>query len=141
MTFLKKLGQILLQVGTTALGISPLITPLFGNKGTAATGTISTVANDLTSIASVIVQIETALAGKTGADKLAAAINLVGPIIKTSQLVSGKKIADANLMAQGIAAVTQGMVDVLNSLHPDAVSAVLTTGTTTPAQPTGTVNP
>src|SRR6266404_359346 len=41
---------------------------------------IVTTATDLTVIGSVVVQMEVALAGKTGADKLAGAINLVGPI-------------------------------------------------------------
>jgi len=133
MTFLKKLGQILLQVATTAVGIGPLVTPLFGNKAGAATTAVATVTNDLTTIGSVIVQVEVALAGKTGADKMSAAINLIGPIIKASQLVSGKKIADPLKLQNGIAEITQGVVDVLNSIHPDeTASEVKTPATTTP---------
>src|SRR5690349_21440608 len=113
MTFLKKLGQILLATSTAALGIGPLVTPLFGNKGSQVATGVTNITNDLTAIGTVIVQIETALQGKTGADKLQAAIALVGPIIRTSQIVSGKKIADEALLQKGIGEVTQGMVDIL----------------------------
>jgi len=127
MSFLKKLGQILATVGAGALGIGPLVAPLFGSKGTQVAGqvggVVGTAVNDFTAIASVIVQIETALQGKSGPDKLQAAIALVGPIIKTSQIVSGKKIADPALLDKGIMGVTNAMVDVLNSIHSDSVSA------------------
>jgi hypothetical protein len=121
MTFLKKLGQILATVTATAIGIGPLVGPLFGGGGSKATTVIGTVTNDLTAVGTVIAQIETALQGKTGADKLAAAIALVGPIITTSQMVSGKKIADAAAFQKGVTEVTQGVVDILNSLDPDSV--------------------
>jgi hypothetical protein len=120
MTFLKKLGQILATVTATAIGIGPLVGPLFGG-GSKAGAVIGSVSNDLTAIGTVIAQIETALQGKTGADKLAAAIALVGPIITTSQMVSGKKIADAAAFQKGVTEVTQGVVDILNSLDPDSV--------------------
>lgn len=123
MTFLKKIGQILLAVSTASLGIGPLVSPLFGNKGSQVTTGITTVTNDLTAIGTVIVQIETALQGKSGADKLQAAIALVGPIIRTSQIVSEKKIANADLLQKGIVEVTQGMVDILNSIDEDSVKA------------------
>jgi hypothetical protein len=122
MSFLKKLGMVLAQVGATAVGIGPIITPLFGSSSSKAAQTFSTVTNDLTTIASLIVQVEVALQGKAGPEKFQAALNLVGPIIKTSQLVSGKKIADETLLQKGITEVTQGVVDVLNSLHQESVN-------------------
>ena len=123
MSFLKKLGMVLAGVASTALGIGPLVTPLLGS-GSKATGVVSAITNDLTSIGSVIAQVETIFAGQdgTGPQKFKAAVALVSPIIMTSQLVSGKKIADAQKLKDGIAGVTQGMVDILNSLHPDSVS-------------------
>lgn len=116
MSFLKKLGQVIAQVGALALGIGPLVSPMFGSKGDKIGGDIATVANDLTLIAQVVVQIETALQGKTGEEKRLAAIRLIGPIIKTSQIVSGKKIADAALLETGIGQITDGVVAVLNSI-------------------------
>ena len=122
MSFLKKLGQIAATIGATALGIGPLVSPLFGSKGDKVGGEITTVSNDLTLIAQVVIQIETALQGQVGADKRKAAIALIGPIILTSQMVSGKKIADAALLQTGIGQITDGVVAVLNSIHQDSVS-------------------
>lgn len=122
LTFLKKLGQILVKVIQVETGIGPIIQPLLGS-GKAAT-TINTVTNDLTSIGQIIVQIETAFAAipnSTGAQKLQAAIPLVGNIIKTSELVVGKKIANEALFTQAIQEYTQATVDLLNSLDASAV--------------------
>lgn len=122
MSFLKKLGQILATVTATAVGIGPIITPLFGSGAGKVGAGIATVVNDLTAIASLIVQVEVALQGKTGPEKFQAALNLVGPVIRTSQLVAGKKIADEALLQKGIQEVTQGVVDILNSIHQESVS-------------------
>lgn len=121
MSFLKKLGLVLAQVGAAAVGIGPLVAPLFGSAGSRVVQVGAQVANDLTAISSVVVQIETALQGKEGAEKFRAAVALVGPIIRTSQLVSGKKVADEVLLQKGIEEVTQGVVDVLNSLKAESV--------------------
>lgn len=121
MSFLKKLGSVAAQIGALALGVGPLVSPLFGSKGDQVGGQIQTVSNDLTLVGQVIVQMEAALQGQTGADKRKAAIALIGPIIRTSQIVSGKKIADPALLEQGVGMITDGMVAVLNSIHPDAV--------------------
>lgn len=128
MSFLKKLGQFIATAGAMALGIGPLVSPLFGSKGDKIGGDINTVANDLTLIAQVVVQIETALQGQAGADKRRAAIALIGPIIRTSQIVSGKKIADAALLEAGIGKITDGVVDVLNSIHEESVKTEIKTG-------------
>lgn len=121
MSFLKKLGSIVAQIGAMALGIGPLVSPLFGSKGDQVGGQIQTIANDFTLIAQVVVQIEAALQGKSGAEKREAAIRLIGPIIRTSQIVSGKKIADAALLETGIGQITDGMVAVLNSIHEESM--------------------
>jgi hypothetical protein len=129
MSFLKKLGLVLASVASTALGIGPIVAPLLGG-GNKAAGVVGAVTNDLTSIGSVIAQVETIFAGQdnVGPQKLSAAVALVGPIIRTSQLVSGKKIADEAKLNSGIAGVTQGIVDVLNSLHADSVSMEVKNG-------------
>lgn len=121
MSFLKKLGQMAAQIGALALGIGPLVSPMFGSKGDKIGGDIGTIANDLTLVAQTVIQIETALQGKTGAEKREAAIRLIGPIIKTSQMVSGKKIADVALLETGIGQITDGVVAVLNSIHEESV--------------------
>ena len=121
MTFLKKLGTILVNIAGVAVGVGPIIAPFLGSgKVAQVTGTSI---NDLTSVASVIVQIETAFAavpGSTGAQKLQAAIPLVGNIIKTSELVSGKKITNETLFTKAVQEYAQATVDLLNSLDPNA---------------------
>ena len=121
MSFLKKLGQVLAAVSTTALGIGPIVSPLFGSKGDKIGGEIQTISNDFTLISQQVAIIETALQGKSGAEKFAALLPLVSGVIMTSQVVSGKKIADAALLQKGVSEVSQGMVDILNSLHEESV--------------------
>jgi len=121
MTFLKKLGQILATAGAVAFGVYPLIQPLLGSgKAKDITGE---AVNDLSAIGQLVVMIETALQGKPGPEKLAALLPLVENIVKTSELVSGKKIANDALFTQGVKEVSQGVVDILNSLHEDAAHA------------------
>jgi hypothetical protein len=116
-SFLKKLGQILLEVVGIAVGVGPIISPFLGSGQVAQV--TRTVVNDLTSIGSLVVQIEAAFAavpGSTGAQKLQAAVPLVANIIKTSELMAGKKIANEALFMKGCTEITQGMVDTLNSI-------------------------
>jgi len=118
MTFLKKLGTILANVAGIALGVGPLIKPFLGSGKAASV--VSTGVNDFTAIAQVVTQIETALQGPNrGSEKLAAVIPLVANIVKTSEIVSGKKIADEAAFNKGVQGFAQGMVDVLNAIHPD----------------------
>jgi hypothetical protein len=122
MTFLKKLGAALLKITAIAVGIGPILQPLVGSGKSGAL--VGTAVNDLTAIGSTIVQIETAFAavpGSTGAQKLQAAIPLVGNIVKTSELVSGKKIANETLFTQAVQEIAQGMVDLLNSIDANEV--------------------
>lgn len=121
MTFLKKLGAILLKGAALAAGLGPLLAPVLGSK---VAGYIGTAANDFTLIGSKIVEIEVALNGKTGAEKFAAARALVAGIIRTSELVSGKEIADETVFQKGVDEITQGVVDILNSIkHDEAKTA------------------
>ena len=117
MTFLKKLGQILLRVVGVAAGIGPLVTPFLGSGKVAADSTA--VVNDLTAIGSVVTQIETAFAavpGSTGAQKLQAALPLVSNIIATSEMVIGKKVANPAMFTLACTEYTQATVDLLNSI-------------------------
>lgn len=117
MTFLKKLGSILVNVAGIAIGVGPIITPFLGSS---KAGTIvKTGTNDLTLIAQLIAQIEVAFAavpGSTGAQKLQASIPLIANVIKTSEVVAGKKIANEALFTQAITEYAQATVDLLNSI-------------------------
>lgn len=117
MTFLKKLGQILGAISGISSVVGPIVQPFLGS-GKAAT-VAGTVTNDLTAMGSAIAQIETAfgaVAGSTGAQKLQASIPLIGNIIKTSELVVGKKIANESLFTQAIQEYAQATADLLNSI-------------------------
>lgn len=117
MTFLSRLGSILLKVLSIATGIGPLVTPFLG--GTAGT-VASTAVNDLTQIGKVIVMAEALIQGKgLGATKLAAATPLIAQILQSSEMLSGKHIANNALFMQGARQITSGMADVLNAIHPD----------------------
>ena len=121
MTFLKKLGSFLAQGIALATGIWPLVSPLFGSK---AQGAATTVINDLTAVGGVVVQAEALLQGAgNGAAKLEAAAPLVANIVKTSELVSGHKIANEALFLQGCTDLTHAVAEILNSLDPGAVQA------------------
>ena len=113
-SFLKKLGADLAKFAAIAAGVGPIVLPLLGS-GKAAT-VATTAVNDLTSIGQLALQIETAMQGQPGAAKLAALIPLVGNVIKTSELVSGKKIANPELFNKAIQEYCQGTVDLLNSI-------------------------
>jgi hypothetical protein len=117
MTFLKKLGQILAKVAGIAMGIGPIIVPFLGS-GKAGQLTATTV-NDLTLVGQAVLTIETAMQGQAGTAKLAAVIPLVGNIIRTSELVAGKKIANEALFTQSVQEFAQATVDLLNAIHPD----------------------
>lgn len=119
MTFLKKLGGFLAKAVQIAVGVGPIILPFIGSSKTAQIATAAV--NDFTAVGQTILTVEAAFQGQgTGAQKLAAAVPLVSGIVKTSELVAGKKIANESLFTQGCEKITNGMVDVLNSIHPDA---------------------
>lgn len=114
MTFLKKLGQILASIAGVAVGVGPIVLPFLGSGK--ASQVVTAGVNDLTAIGQVVAQIETALQGAVGIDKLKAAIPLVGNIIKTSEMVAGKKINNEALFTTAIQEFTQATVDLLNSI-------------------------
>lgn len=120
LTFLSKLGKIIAAAAGIATGIGPLIYPLLGSAAGKAHDAIGTAVNDLNSIGQVVVQVEAVLQGSgNGAAKLAAATPLVIQILKTSQILSGKQIANNDLFAKAAQEITSGVADLLNSINPD----------------------
>jgi len=117
MNFLKKLATILANVSGVAVGIGPIIQPFLGS-GKAAAG-VATGTNDLTAIAQLVLQAEAMLQTAPGADRMAAVLPLVTNVIKTSELVSGKKIADEATFNKGCQEIAQGVFDVLSGIHGD----------------------
>lgn len=136
MGFLKVLGQILSK-GLQLVGIFPMIAPLFG--ASKAGQVAATAVNDFTAIGTTIIQIETALQGKSGVDKLSAAVPLVSQIVKTSEMVSGHQIANEAEFTAGVTDLTNAVVRIMNSLKSDNLK---TTGQpSAPAAPPATPTP
>lgn len=123
MTFLKKLGLFLLnfaKVEVPEIGmVASLVSPLLGTSKVGKL--VQTAVSDLTLMGTQVVTIETALSGKTGTDKLAAVVPLIGNVIRTSELVAGRKIQHEELFTKAVQGYAQATVDLLNSIHPDEV--------------------
>lgn len=123
MTFLSKLGGILAKGLAIATGLEPLIGGFFGSgpEGQKAAAATSSAINDLSQIAQTVTMVEAVIQTPgSGAAKLSAATPLVANIIKTSEIVSGKKIVNEALFVQGCQEIASAMADVLNSLDPNA---------------------
>lgn len=136
MTFLKKLGTVLAEGIAVATGIWPLVSRFFGSS-TAASQTASTVVNDLSAVGQIVVQAETMFQGAgTGSQKLKAATPLVANVIKTSELVSGHKIANETAFTQACQEITSAVADLLNSLDPGTIQTSGKPLPVTPAAPT-----
>ena len=123
MTFLAKLGLYLAKGIAVLSGLTPLISPLFGSKAQQASNVASTIVNDLTAVGQVVVSAEALLGAGTGPAKLAAAAPLVANVVKTSELVSGHKIANEMLFIQGCTDLTNAVAEILNSLDSGAVQS------------------
>lgn len=59
----------------------------------------------------------------SGPDKLKNVLNEAVPLIRASELVAGKEIADEALFVSGCSSIVDGVVDVLNSLKADSIKA------------------
>jgi hypothetical protein len=124
MTFLKKLGSIILQVGKIAVGYGPVISSLLPKYA----GEVQVAEDKLSELGAAVVTVEAVgqALGLSGPDKLKAAIPLVGQAISQSALVAGKKIANQTLYDQAMQGFAQATVDLLNSLHEDAAKVAET---------------
>lgn len=114
MSFLKKLGAVLLKATEIAAGIYPFVPQ-------AQQGTYQVVSKDLSEIANLVVEVEAVgqALGQPGAQKYAAAGPLVAQVILQSSVMAGKTIADPVMFQKGCAEIGGGMADILNALKPD----------------------
>lgn len=118
-SFLKKIGQVL-SAGLSFVGIIfPVLRPFLGSGK--AVSEVVTYVNDFTAIGTQIITIETALQGKPGTDKLVAAVPLVAGIVRTSELVTGHRIANEVEFIAGCTDLTNAVVRILNSLDSNAI--------------------
>ena len=124
MTFLKKLGQIMLEATQIFMGIAPIVQA--SQPGSA--GTIQVISQDLAAIGNVIIQAEAM--GQAlqlpGAQKLQAAVGPVSQIILQSSIMAGHQIDNTDLFKTGAQKIADGMADVLNSLKANVPTTNMT---------------
>lgn len=122
MTFLKKLGQIILKGGQIVLGFAPLI-----EQGASLAGVAPAGIDHLSALFKTITDVEvfgTSL-GLPGADKVRAAAPNVEQIVLDFLTAKGLKV-DATQQAKLTAACTAlggNLADILNTVHPDSLVA------------------
>jgi hypothetical protein len=113
MTFLKKLGGILLKGTQIIMGFAPLVQAMVpGSAG---------IISEINQIAAIIAQVEIMgqALGVAGPDKLRAAAPAVAQIILQSSMMAHRQIADPLKFNAACATIAGGMADLLNSLKPD----------------------
>lgn len=127
MTFLKRVGQILMKAVEVWAGFSQTVQREF--PGVA--GVVQVVTKDLTQVAQIVTEVEAIgqIGGLAGPDKLKAAAPLVAQVIMQSALMDGKTVADPALFAKACEEIAGGMADLLNSL---SVQGIVTTPVATP---------
>lgn len=139
MTFLKKLGQILLNGLEIVSGIMPILKTAYPG----AAGEVQTVSNDLAQVAQIIVQVEAAgqAIQAPGAQKLTMAVGPVSQIVLQSSLLVGHQIANPTLFTQGCTDLANAMAEILNSLSASSLqttSPVVANATATSTSTTAT---
>lgn len=115
MTWLKKVGQFLVEGISRVMEWFPFLAPL-----TPLTqGSTKNIESDLGAIQNIIVAVESILtAPGSGAAKLTAAVPLVKTFIQNSSILVGKNVANQTLFTTACTEITQGVVDLLNSIEP-----------------------
>jgi hypothetical protein len=117
MSFLKRLGSIIVKGAAIAAGFGPMISATVPG----AAGVVTKVTDTLQQLVGIIVNVEAVgqVLGTPGPDKLKAATPLVAQIILQSDFMVGKKIKNQELFQKAAAQFAGGAADFLNSLEDD----------------------
>lgn len=129
-TFLTKAGLEILKLGTSLSGVQNYVTEagtIISALDPKAAATVTKVESEIGSFLTVVTQVDAVGAavtpGLTGAQKLQAAIPLVGQVVSSSAAMVGKKIANQALYNQAMQEYAQASADLANSLEANTVSA------------------
>lgn len=116
MTWLKKIGSVIVKAAELAGLFQPLITGVVSNPQ--GQQYIRAVSDDLTKIAGAVTTAETMgqALSLPGTQKLQAATPLVVQILLDADFITGQHIDNQTLFQQGAGKIADGMADVLNSL-------------------------
>ena len=139
---LKGIGEAIVNAAGIVTGVGPLLTGIIPAGSKAAT-VETTVTSDLSQIANIVTLVESAFtavsSAKTGTLKLQAAAPLVSQVIQNSSILAGHKISNPTLFNQGVVDVTNGVVEILNSIEAHNIG--VTGNGTQPVNSTGAVPP
>ena len=115
MGWLKRVGQIAVQITSAIVGFGPLYQQLRPEHA----GLVARVTDSANRIADIIMQAEImgAALGLSGEQKLRAAAPAVAQIVLQSDLLTGRKIDDPAKFRRGVAAIASGFADILSSLE------------------------
>ncbi len=114
MTFLSKLGAILLKATQVITGFQPIQQAMYPQASNVVTKTIS----ELSLLSALVVQAEAMgqALGIKGPDKAKAIAPLVGQMVLTSEMMVGRTIKDVALFNKGCLGLGGDVADILNSL-------------------------
>jgi len=114
MSFLKKLGTVILKGTQVLIGIAPFLPP---DKQPLA----QRILDSLEEAFSIVINVEAfgAALGIKGPDKLKAAAGPIAQVILHSSLVAGRKIKDPDGFLIACGKLGGDLADILNSLEGD----------------------
>jgi len=116
MTFLTKLGTIVLKIVGIASGMLPLIAPALGTKDSAIASTVADKLNQALGVISTSEQVfASAGTAKAGSAKLQAATPFIAALIQNTDTLIGKKPKDEAEFTTACTALTSALADVMNS--------------------------
>jgi hypothetical protein len=117
MSWLKKIGTVIVKGAAIAAGFGPLISATVPGSA----GVVTRVTDTLQQLVGIVVNVEAVgqVLGTPGPDKLKAATPLVAQIILQSDFMVGKKIKNQELFQKAAAQFAGGAADFLNSLEDD----------------------
>lgn len=122
MTWLKKIGTVVLKIIGIASGLLPLVAPAV-QTATGGSSTAAAITDRLTSAFSAVITAEQMLTAangadaKTGSQKLAAASPFVGALVQDvlKQLTSKAAPKDPQKLETAITTITGALADALNA--------------------------
>lgn len=122
MTFLAKVGAVLVKAAAIAAGFAPLLSAAVPGAG----GVVQTVLDKFSQVVDAVVQVEAIgqTVGLSGAQKSAAVAPLVAQILLDFCHLRGWQIADEGKFKAACQTIGGGVADFLNAVHPDAVKTV-----------------
>lgn len=109
MSWLKKVGQIVLKI----TGLWTAVAPLAG-KLIPGSGEVSSIIGVIVSVEQLFTAAYGAVGGK-GSDKLRAATPQVAQLIQATSFFQGKTLKDEKLAEQAYTAITSAFADLLNA--------------------------